>query len=150
MNSELQPAWITCLARICLAGSLLVVAIAILLSDIQMATLRGAWPWLGLKIDQVERIWPAIDMVHVVMFFSVGLLAALAFSTRRARWLLAASSLVAIASETVQIWIPGRTASAGEALLDIVAAVLGMGMVYVLRIMASSRFFTRSRPETRA
>ena len=106
-------------------------ALAILLSSGQMAALRGACPWLGLKIDQTEMLWPAVDMVHVVLFGSLGLLLVLAFPAVRLRVLYLALAALA---EVVQIWIPGRTASVGEVLLDLVAGGLGMGVAWLIAV----------------
>ena len=136
MRADAQPAWLTLLARWLLGASLAVVAVAVLLPNTWLAELRIQWRWFSEAINRVEALWPAIDMVHLVMFFAVGALAALAFPARRARWLLAAIALVAIASEFVQVWIPGRTASVGEVLLDVAGAALGVGVVVGLRRIA--------------
>lgn len=133
-NAELgvQPRWLTLLARTLLAAVLPIVAVAILLSSAQMATLRGAWPWLGLKIDQTEKLWPAVDMVHVVLFGGLGLLLVLAFPAVGLRALYLAIAVLAVLTEFVQIWIPGRAASVGEVLLDLAAGMVGMGIAWLL------------------
>lgn len=127
-----QPSWLTLFARGLLAIALGVVALAILPSSAQMGRLRGACPWLGLKIDQVEKIWPAIDMVHVVMFGGVGLLLALAFPAWRTSRHLLTVVLLACATEIVQIWVPGRTASVVEVFLDVGAGAFGIAAVVLL------------------
>ena len=134
MSMRMQPAWITWLVRLVLAVAAPLLAVAILLSSSQMAALRGAWPWLGLKIDQTEKLWPAVDMVHVVMFGGLGLLLVLAFPAVRLRALFLGLAALAVLTELVQIWIPGRTASVGEVLLDLVAGGLGMGVAWLLAL----------------
>lgn len=129
-----QPTWITWVARAALAGAIPLLAVAILLSSSRLATLRGVWPWLGLKIDQTEHLWLAVDMVHVVLFGGLGLLLVLAFPTVRLRVLYLALATLAVLTEFVQIWIPGRTASVGEVLLDLVAGGLGMGAAWLLAV----------------
>lgn len=109
-----QPCWLTHLARLLLAVAAGLLAVAILLPSSQMTRLRHAWPWLGLKIDQTERLWPAVDMVHVVLFGGLGLLLVLAFPAVRLRVLYLALAALAVLTEFVQIWIPGRTASVEE------------------------------------
>lgn len=42
----------------------------------QISALRGAWPWLELKIDQTETLWPAVSMAHVMWFGSLRLVLA--------------------------------------------------------------------------
>ena len=130
----MQPAWSAWLARLALAAATPLLAVAILLSSSQMAALRGAWPWLGLMIDQTEHLWLAVDMVHVVLFGGLGLLLVLAFPAVRLRLLYLALAVLAVLTEFVQIWIPGRTASAGEVLLDLVAGGLGMGAAWLLAV----------------
>ena len=131
LTNGLQPVFVTWLARLVLAAATPLLALAILLSSTQMALLRGAWPWLGLKIDQTEKLWPAVDMVHVVMFGGLGLLLVLAFPAVRLRVLYLALAVLAVLTEFVQIWIPGRTASFGEVLLDLVAGALGIGAAWL-------------------
>lgn len=128
---HVQPAWLTWLARAALAGTMPLLAVAILLSSEQMAALRAAWPWLGLKIDQLEKLWPAVDMVHVVMFSGLGVLLVLAFPAVRLRALYLVIAVLAVLTEFVQIWIPGRTPSVGEVLLDLAAGVVGMGVAWL-------------------
>ena len=57
----------------------------------QITALRSAWPWLELKIDQTETLWPAVGMVHMMRFGSLRLLLVLAFPARlRALFLVVA------------------------------------------------------------
>ena len=135
----LQPRWLTWLARMLLLAALPVIAVAILLSNTQMAALRRAWPWLSHTISRVERLWPAVDMVHVVLFGGLGLLLVLAFPAVRLRVLYLALAALAMLTEFVQIWIPGRTASVGEVLLDLVAGGLGMGVAWLFALAAGWR-----------
>ena len=126
-----QPAFVTWAARVALSAATPLLAVAILLSNAQMALLRAAWPWLGLKIDQTENVWSTVDMVHVVMFGGLGLLLVLAFPAVRLRVLYLTLAALAVLTEFVQIWIPGRTASFGEVLLDLVAGALGIGAAWL-------------------
>ena len=127
----MQPLWLTSLARILLFAAVPVLAVAILLSNTQIAALRRAWPWLSQTISRVERLWPAVDMVHVVLFGGLGLLLVLAFPAVRLRALFLGLAALAVLTELVQVWIPGRTASVGEVLLDLVAGGLGMGAAWL-------------------
>jgi len=80
----------------------------------------------------VERLWPAVDMVHVVLFGGLGFLLVLALLPVRARALFLGLAVLAMLTEFVQIWIPGRTASIWEVLLDVVAGGLGLGAAWFL------------------
>ena len=140
-----QPTWITWAARAALATAAPLLAVAILLSSSQMALLRGAWPWLGLKIDQTEKLWPALDMVHVVLFGGLGVLLVLALPAVRLRALFLGLAALAVLTELVQVWIPGRTASVGEVLLDLVAGGLGMGVAWLFALALGWRRSDRLR-----
>lgn len=128
-----QPAWFTTLARGLLAGATLLVAIAVLLPSIQLAALRSRYPGFGNAISHVEALWPAVDMVHVIMFASVGLLIGPAFPAWPFRRLLLTISVLACMSEFVQIWVPGRTAKISEVLLDIASGALAILLASGLR-----------------
>lgn len=134
--ASLQPAWLTTLARALLVAAVGVVAVAVLLPNTWMAELRRQWRWLSHMISQTEQLWPAVDMVHVVMFAAVGVLLALAFPAWRFRRLLLTVTVLAVISEFVQIWVPGRTASVGEVVLDVVAGAAGVLLVSGMRRMA--------------
>lgn len=130
---HVQPAWLTWLARVLLGGAVVVVAVAVSLPGTWLAELRRQWRWFSHMISRTEQLWPAVDMVHVVMFAGVGVLLALAFPAWRFRHLLVAISVLAAVSEFVQIWVPGRTASAGDVVLDLVAGLSGVLPVLLLR-----------------
>ena len=134
-----QPPWLTALARGLLAAAVGVVAFAVLLPTTWLAELRVQWRWFSEAINRVEALWPAVDMVHVLMFAAVGVLVALAFPAVRVGRLLLAIAVLAGVSEFVQIWVPGRTASVGEAVLDVVAAIAGMLLAGALVRLAGWR-----------
>jgi VanZ family protein len=140
-GKAMQAAWLTAVARAILVLALLVVAVAVLLPNSKLATLRSANPWFSNAISRTEELWPAVDMVHVVMFAAVGLLAALAFPTARFVRLLLVMFVLAAATEFVQIWVPGRTSSLFEVLLDVVAGAMGLLVVLAAR-RASARWAT--------
>lgn len=133
-----QPGWITCAARILLATALGVVIVAVLLPNTWLAELRVQWHWFSEAINRVEALWPAVDMVHVVMFGGVGALLALALPAWRLGRLLLALVALACATEFVQIWVPGRTASIGEAVLDVAAGAAGLMLIVGLRRLGCS------------
>ena len=132
-----QPAWIAWLARSLLGAAVAVVAVAVLLPNTRLAAMREQWQWFSESISWVEQLWPAVDMVHVVMFCAVGLLAALALPGWRFSRLILAIVVLALVSEFAQLWVPGRTASLGEAVLDVAAASVGLGIVALARGLGS-------------
>ncbi|MCA0197294.1 MAG: VanZ family protein [Proteobacteria bacterium] len=136
--ASLQPAWLTGLARVLLGAAVALVAVAVLLPNTRLAALRLHWSWFSEAINRVEALWPTVDMVHVVMFGAVGVLLALAYPAARPVRLLLAIVALAAVSELVQLWVPGRTASVGEAMLDVAAAGVGLLLVAGVRRLTGS------------
>ena len=98
-----QPAGITWLARALLAGAIGLVAVAVLLPNTWLAELRLRWRWFSEAINRVEALWPALDMVHVLMFAAVGVLAALAFPAW-SRWRLLMAITTGLAALIALKW----------------------------------------------
>lgn len=126
-------------ARSLLVLSLVIVLIAILLPNSRLAALRIAYPWLSGAISRTERLCPDIDMVHVAMFSVLGFLAALSYPRVWHGRIILVIFVLAAATEFFQIWIPGRTSSLVEVLLDVAAASLGMLPILLVRALLRSR-----------
>jgi hypothetical protein len=118
-------------SRVAFLLALVFTAAAVMLPAAWLGRLRDAFPWFSRAISQVERLWPAVDMVHVLIFAALGALAALAFPRARAIVLFGALVAVAAVSELVQFRIPGRTPRLEDFLLDVAAAALALVVVRV-------------------
>jgi hypothetical protein len=118
------------LARLAWALALGGVAVAILMPAATLGDLREAYPWLSRALSRLDRLWPAVDMVHVLLFAALGALTALAFPRRRLAGLAFALAVLAGASELAQFAVPGRTPRWAEFAVDIAA---GWGALLVFR-----------------
>ncbi len=112
------------------------VAVAAMLPNFSMADLRVALPWFSELINHVEALWPGIDSTHVLMFLGVG--AALVLALPSDRWpsrvglALLGVLLLALASEFVQFWVPGRTPLWSDVRDDLVGGVVGVVLAGVV------------------
>ena len=81
---------------------------------------------------------------HVIGYFWLGIAVLYGLSTR-SRWspsiALILCSLYAFSDEIHQLFVPDRTASPRDILIDTLAALLGLALT--LAVMASRRFFSR-------
>lgn len=123
--------------RLALTGAVVAaVAAAGLLPASALAWLRQTLPWLSHALSRIERLWGGHDGSHVVLFVLVG--AALAIVLRRplARACLtgvAVLAALAVASELVQRFVPGRTPLLADVRDDMVGGLAGLGAVLLLR-----------------
>lgn len=131
--AAVQPRWLTLLARGLLTGTLALALLAILLPNTALAALRERQRWLSEAISRIEALSPSLDMVHVILFGSLGLLTAVAFPNQRGTRLLTLLTLLAGQTELIQCWVPGRNPSLSEVLLDTLAAALGISLGLGLR-----------------
>ena len=83
---------------------------------------------------------------HGIGYFWLGI-AVLYGLSARSRWspslALILSCLYAASDEFHQVFVPGRTASARDILIDTLAALFGVAVV--LGVMASKTYFSRNR-----
>ena len=121
-----QPRRYKRLSRLLWLLVVLVAALGILLPSASIAELGDRYPWLEQAVYSLRRLWPGGDMIHLLLFAGIGVLTAVAFPKRRLAWLAVALVGLAGATELAQLWIPGRTASTAEFVIDVVAAVVGL------------------------
>ena len=97
-----------------LLAALALVIVAVGLSPDSLRWLRTELPWANFGLGWLELQSANLNAIHVVLFFTVGLVMACALMPRAPLWRAALASLVllaaiAVASEAVQLAIPGRT-----------------------------------------
>lgn len=111
---------------------LVLVVVAMLVPNTVLALVREAWPWLSQSMGEMERIWPAIDLAHVVAFAVLGFAGGLALP-RLGLWRsMAALALVSVSTEILQFWVPGRSPLASDAAMDMLGGLLGYAVATVL------------------
>lgn len=132
------------------ASALALLVAAIFLPNTGLAQLRSDFRWLSRIISWTEKQWPALDMIHIVMFFTLTLLTRLTWP----RWLvwqwLMVMVAVAAVTELVQLSVPGRRASWSDFQQDLIGvataylawlvagSLIGLGHAYLQRREASS------------
>lgn len=97
-----------------LVAALLVVLLAVTLSPDSLRWLRTELPWANFGLGWLELKSASLNAIHLVLFFVVGLVMACALLPRGRLWRAGLASLlllgvIAVASEAVQLGIPGRT-----------------------------------------
>jgi hypothetical protein len=127
------------LARIALLLALVLVLFTLAIPINAIDFLRTEYAWLGHAATQVEALAPKLDMDHLVAFAVLGF--ASAFGWRGAgivKVTLAAGALGAV-TEVVQFWVPGRSPSVADALLDVVGAVVGYSLGWLMTQLSRRR-----------
>lgn len=97
-----------------LLSALLLVIVAVGMSPDGVRWLRTELPGANYGLGFLELKSVSLNAIHVVLFFVVGLVAACALLPGRRLWVAGLASLLllavmAVASEALQLGIPGRT-----------------------------------------
>ena len=125
------------------ASALALLAAAVLLPNTGLAQLRSDFRWLSQAISWTERQWPALDMIHIAMFFSLTLLARLTWPRLRVWQWLTTMVAVAAVSELVQLGVSGRRASWSDFQQDLIGIAAAFLIWHVARSLAHN--FRRHR-----
>ena len=115
--------WLHALALVLAAT---VVVVAVLLPSSALSSLRSDYPWFSRSISWVENLWPAVDMIHVVLFAVVGLFGRLVFPRQPLRVLVLWLLVFAAGSELVQFVVPGREPRWSDLVMDFVGGLGGL------------------------
>lgn len=107
-------------------SALAMLVAAIFLPNTGLAQLRSDFRWLSRSISWTEQQWPALDMIHVLMFGGLTLLARLTWPLASFLQLGSALVVVAAVTEVVQLWVPGRRASWSDFSQDLVGIAAGL------------------------
>lgn len=118
-------------AKLLLFAAMTFVWFTVLLPNTGLSRLRSHWQALSSAISWVEGLYPPLDMVHVVLFFGLGLLLALSLHARRAVQLVLIVVLAA-ATELAQVWVPGRSAKFSDFAVDIGGGSAGLMAGWIL------------------
>lgn len=114
------------MVRLALAVGVLLIVAAVLLPNTVLAEWRSEIRWLGQAANQVEGWWPGVNVVHVLMFGVLGLLARAAWPALGAGRLLAVLLVFAGLTELLQFWAPGREPRWVDVGYDLLGACAGV------------------------
>ena len=112
--------------------ALAVLATAVLVPNTTLAWLRVESPLLSEGINRVEELWPAADMVHMLAFAVLGVLARLALLRTRVGWIITGVLLFSIITELLQFCVPGRTPLVSDIRDNMLGLLVGLGFISVI------------------
>jgi VanZ family protein len=90
-----------------------------------IGTLRHRWWWFTYPLDHIESVHSAVNLVHAILFLILGIASRLALPSWRVGRVALTLVLLGIATELVQILVPGRHSRLTDAVVDVVAGMLG-------------------------
>lgn len=110
------------------------VLVAVLLPNTTLAWMRDHWEWFNRPMLLIERTDSALNLIHAILFLLLGMAVRLGMPLWQAARVAAALLVLGIATELVQLLVPGRHARASDVVVDVVAGLLGwVAMRRVLR-----------------
>jgi VanZ family protein len=113
------------MARLLLVLLVLLVLLSVLLPNTGIAWMRENWAWFNRPMLWIERVDSAVNIVHAVLFLLLGMATRIALP----HWPLArvalALLLLGVATELVQLLVPGRHARVSDVAVDLGAGLLG-------------------------
>jgi hypothetical protein len=118
--------------------ALLLVTLAVGLSPDGVRWIRMEAPWVNAGLGWLELAMDGLNAVHVVLFFVVGLVMACAIlaGAGLSRVALVCSLLlavIAVASEALQLGIPGRTPRLTDIRDDLLGGLAGIALGLCVR-----------------
>ena len=111
------------------------VIVAVLLPSNVLSWLRSDYyPWIGRPLNWLDDASTAhLDLTHVAMFGAISMLVACLWPRVHARrialWLL----LLAVATEVVQFWVPGREPMLSDVYDNLLGIALGLAVATPVR-----------------
>lgn len=123
-----------------------ILLVAIFLPNTGLAQLRSDMRWFSQAISWTEKKWPMLDMIHILMFGTLTLLARLTWPKTPLHWLLTAMVVTAATTELVQLWVPGRRASWSDLGQDLIGVAVAALVLILFRSL--HRLGHSARPET--
>ena len=105
------------------------IVVAVVLPNTALAWMRSDYRWLGQPLNWIEGLWPAVDLLHVLLFALLGIAARLVLPAWSLGQLMLCLAAFAAASELLQFWAPGRTPSLSDFAQDTLGAALGVLMM---------------------
>lgn len=121
------------LAQLILGMVFIVVLVSVLLPSADIGWMRHRWRWFTYPLDWIESRHSAVNLVHAILFLLLGgamRIALRMWSLRRAALALA---LLGVATELMQLAIPGRHARFTDVVVDVAAGVAGFMIVGLMQ-----------------
>lgn len=130
-DATIAGAW---MARILLIIVFCVTVVGVLLPGATLGWMRHRWNWFTYPLDLIESVGSALNLIHAILFLLLGIALRLALPRWQAGRVALAFAVLGVATELVQLLVPGRHARASDVVVDVVAGLLGwVAMRRVLR-----------------
>lgn len=96
-------------------------------------------PWLQQLVVTLKTAWPGVSLDHLVAFAALGAAFKVAMPRAGLGWSFCGLVALALGTELVQTFVPGREAHLGDAAMDIV----GGGLGYLVAVAGQKGFASR-------
>jgi hypothetical protein len=130
------------LLRTALLFTALLLGLSLLLPHSALVHVAQRFTWVGRGDAWLLAVVPGWDLDHFAAFGALGLMAALAgvraSAGGAALWLLG----IALLTEALQAWVPGRSPQLRDVLLDVAGGMAGYVVGSVLARLALARALT--------
>jgi len=114
--------------QIFLIASLAMVLVAVMLPNTTIGWMRQNWIWFTLPLDRIEGMQSPVNLVHAILFFLLGAAMRIALRHWPFSRVVFFLTLLGVATELVQVAVPGRHARVADVAVDIVAGIVGWVM----------------------
>jgi VanZ family protein len=125
------------MGRFLLGILLLLVFLSVLLPNTGVAWMRDHWAWFNRPMLWIERMDSVVNIIHAVLFLLLGMATRIALPGWRAGRVAVALLLLGVATELMQLLVPGRNARVSDVVVDLGAGLLGWVAMHVLAGLAS-------------
>ena len=115
--------------RALLIAAIFLVVVSVLMPAEWIGDLRHRWWWFTYPLDSIENVQSVVNLVHVLLFLLLGIAIRLALPCWRLGSVALALVLLGMATELVQILVPGRHPRLSDVVVDVVAGVLGWALM---------------------
>ena len=108
------------------------ILVSVLVPAEWVSVLRHRWWWFTYPLDRIESMRSAVNLVHAILFMSLGMSMRLALPS----WSVVRMASVVISlgagTELLQLFVPGRHFRLSDIVVDVLAGVLGWTVMRVL------------------
>lgn len=125
--------WLQRCAQLAMVASIVVVIISVSLPNTALAWMRDNISVFNLPMIWIENQHSRFNLVHLILFTVLGACVGLAQPGWRPRWVLLVVAILGIATEILQVEIPGRHPRIADAIINVVGAAIGL---FVVRFIA--------------
>ena len=110
-----------------------VVLVSVLLPSADIGWMRHRWRWFTYPLDWIESMGSAVNLVHAILFLPLGAAMRIALRNWSLRRAAVALALLGVATELMQLAIPGRHARFTDVVVDVSAGVAGFVIVGLMQ-----------------